>query len=191
MERPDVRASDAERERAVDLLRDAAAEGRLTFEELADRIDVASAASTRGELATVTADLPVPAEAAHAVVAPIDQSSFFGDLKRSGAWTVPEQSKWGTVFGDVVLDLREARVVAPEVTIDAGSFFGDVELLVPEGVVVEVRSRTFFGGVRQEAGDAGPPGAPRIILVGGTVFGDVKVRARRLREKVAALFLGA
>jgi len=191
MDRPDLRASDAERDRAVDVLRDAAAEGRLTFEELADRIDVATAASTRGELATVTADLPVPAEVAATVAAPIDQSSFFGDLKRSGAWTVPERSKWGTVFGDVVLDLREARVVAPEVTIDAGSFFGDVELLVPEGVVVEVRSRTVFGGVRQETGDAGPPGAPRIILVGGTVFGDVKVRAKRLREKLVARFLGS
>jgi hypothetical protein len=191
MDRPDVRASDAERDHAVERLRDAAGEGRLTFEELADRIDVAGMATTRGQLEQLTADLPVPAASAAPVVAPIHQSSVFGDVRRSGVWTVPERSKWGTVFGDVVLDLREARVAAPEVTIDAGTFFGDVELLVPEGVVVEVRSRTLFGGVRQEAGGAGPPGAPRIVLVGGTVFGDVKIRARRLREKLAARFLGS
>lgn len=55
--------------------------------------------------------------------------------------------------------------------------------------MVEVRSRTFIGDIRQEAGAAGPPGAPRIILVGGSFFGDVKVRARRLREKLAERFL--
>ena len=41
---PAIRASDAERERTVGLLQDAAAEGRLTFEELADRVEAASSA---------------------------------------------------------------------------------------------------------------------------------------------------
>jgi hypothetical protein len=70
------------------------------------------------------------------------------------------------------------------VTIDAGTIFGHVQLLVPEGVAVEVRSKTLFGSVRQEAGEVAPAGAPRIILTGGTVFGDVRVRARRLRERL-------
>jgi len=48
MDRPEVRASDADRDHAVALLRDAAGEGRLTFEELADRIGVATTATTRG-----------------------------------------------------------------------------------------------------------------------------------------------
>jgi len=56
---PALRASDAERERTQELLRDAAAEGRLTFEELADRIDAAGRATTREELERLTADLPV------------------------------------------------------------------------------------------------------------------------------------
>lgn len=189
MDRPDVRVSDAERDHAVSVLRDAAAEGRLTFEELADRIGGASEATTRGELERVTADLPEPA-AATQVVASVNASSLFGDVKRSGAWTVPAQSRWRSGFGDVVLDLREARVSAPVVTIDAATVFGDVDLLVPEGVLVEVNTRTLFGDVRQEAGDAAPADAPRIMLVGGTVFGDVRVRARRLRERLAARFLG-
>jgi hypothetical protein len=134
MDRPKVRASDAERDRTVELLRE----------------------RSRG-----------PA-----------------DLRGAG------RPNWHREHGDVVLDLRDARVTAPEVTIDAGTVFGDIDLLVPEGVVVEVRSRTFVGDVRQEAGDAGSPGAPRIILEGGSVFGDVKVRARRLREKLAERLLG-
>ena len=193
MDRPEVRASDAERDRAVALLRDAAGEGRLTFEELADRIDVAAAAKTHGELERITSDLPVaaaPAPTTALDVAPAATTSVFGDVKRSGAWAVPASSAWRTVFGDVVLDLREARVTGDEVTIDANTVFGDIDLLVPEGVVVEVRSRTFFGDLRHETGQAGPPGAPRILLEGGTVFGDVKVRSARLREKLARRLLG-
>jgi len=57
-EEPELRASDAERERAVDILRIAAGDGRLTPAELDARLEVALTARTIGELATVTADLP-------------------------------------------------------------------------------------------------------------------------------------
>jgi hypothetical protein len=196
---PDLRASDLERERAIEVLRDAAGEGRLTFEELADRIEVAAGARTRGELAHVTRDLPAadtstavagPAAASGEVVAPIERSSIFGEVRRSGGWVVPVRSSWRTYFGGIVLDLREARVSAAEVTIQAESVFGSIRLVVPEGVIVEVRSRTIFGSVRQQAGDAAAPGAPRVILVGGTTFGDVHVHAERLRERIADRLLG-
>ncbi|HKG39047.1 MAG TPA: DUF1707 domain-containing protein [Conexibacter sp.] len=55
---PALRASDAERERAATLLRDHAAAGRLTPEELDERLDVAYAARTVGELDALTHDLP-------------------------------------------------------------------------------------------------------------------------------------
>ncbi|MDQ3410301.1 MAG: DUF1707 domain-containing protein [Actinomycetota bacterium] len=186
---PALRASDAERERTQELLRDAAAEGRLTFEELADRIEASGRAMTREELERLTADLPVGSDALvpDASIAPAtaQTSSVFGDLRRAGAWTVPTASRWRTTFGDVVLDLREARVDAGETAIEAGTIFGDIQLLVPEGVCVEVRTRTFFGSVRQEAGDACDPGAPSVVLTGGTWFGDVRVRSQRLRERLA------
>jgi hypothetical protein len=185
---PAVRASDAEREVAMGRLRDAAAEGRLTFEELADRIEVAAGAVTREDLERVTDDLPAAAaQRPSTEVAPVPTraSTIFGDVRRAGTWTVPAEGKWESLFGDVVLDIREARVSGPDVRIDAGTIFGDVELLVPEGVEVEVRSRTLFGDIRQEAAEAAPPGAPRILLTGGTVFGDVRVRPQRLRERLA------
>jgi hypothetical protein len=185
---PAFRASDAEREAAMGRLRDAAAEGRMTFEELADRIEAADGAVTRNDLERLTEDLP-PAPAATASTEaerlPTRTSTVFGDVRRAGTWTVPAGGKWESLFGDVVLDLREARVSGPEVRIDAGTIFGDVELLVPESVAVEVRSRTLFGDIKQEAAAAAPPGAPRILLTGGTVFGDVRVRSQRLRERLA------
>jgi Domain of unknown function (DUF1707)/Cell wall-active antibiotics response 4TMS YvqF len=185
---PAVRASDAEREAAMGRLRDAAAEGRLTFEELADRIEAADGAVTREDLERLTEDLPAaPAAAPSSEAAPLPTrtSTVFGDVRRAGTWTVPARGKWESLFGDVLLDLREARVSGPEIRIDAGTIFGKVELLVPEGVEVEVRSRTLFGDINQEAAEAAPPGAPRILLTGGTVFGDVLVRSKRLRERLA------
>src|SRR5689334_14861292 len=101
----DVRASDAERDATVEQLREAAAEGRLTFEELSDRIELASQAVMRGELATLTADLPtalttLPSEPANVRMA--------GDIKRSGAWVVPAESRLRSYFGHIKLDLRQA-----------------------------------------------------------------------------------
>jgi Domain of unknown function (DUF1707)/2TM domain len=55
-----LRASDADRERVVALLRDAHAEGRLTAEEFDERMGRALAARTYADLADLTADLPRP-----------------------------------------------------------------------------------------------------------------------------------
>jgi hypothetical protein len=52
------RASDADRERVADRLRQAAAEGRLLAHELEERIHAALRAKTYGELDAVVADLP-------------------------------------------------------------------------------------------------------------------------------------
>jgi hypothetical protein len=56
---PSMRAASADRERAVDVLKAGFAEGRLTQEEYNDRMGRAYAARTYGELAALTADLPI------------------------------------------------------------------------------------------------------------------------------------
>lgn len=196
-----IRASDAEREATMAALRDAAAEGRLTFEELADRLEVAATAVTRDDLAALSADLPSGQEAGAApapwspgpgtaVAAPDRQRSVFGDLVQEGPWRVPQSGRWSTVFGDITLDLREAAVGHARVEIEAETTFGDITLLVPEGVLVEIRTRTFFGAVKKEAGHDAPAGAPLVVLSGHTWFGDVRVRAKRLRERLADLLRG-
>ena len=54
---------------------------------------------------------------------------------------------------------------------------------MPEGVEVDVRARTKLGTLKQES-SAPVPGAPRVVLTGGTVFGTVQVRHKRLWEKL-------
>ncbi len=56
---PNVRASDADRERIVEQLRQHTADGRLTMDEFEQRMTAAYAAKTYGELAQLIRDLPV------------------------------------------------------------------------------------------------------------------------------------
>lgn len=56
---PNVRASDADRERMVEQLRQHTADGRLTMDEFEQRMSAAYAAKTYGDLAGLTRDLPV------------------------------------------------------------------------------------------------------------------------------------
>jgi len=191
-----INASDAEREATCDVLRAAAAEGRLTFDELADRVEAALASRTRAELARLTRDLPPPAELVRApsdgatlALPPIVASSAFGDLRREGAWRVPAYSSWSTLAGSIVLDLREAHFVRSPVTIHVRTALGSVEVLVPEGVAVELRTTSLLGSVTQQA-DAADPAAPRVILTGRTIFGSVRVRRRRTSERLVDRLLG-
>jgi hypothetical protein len=177
----DVRASDAERDATVDRLREAAAEGRLTLDELSDRIEAAAGAGMRSELVALTSDLPARAALGRSVQSPSVRG--MGDIKRSGVWAVPAENYFRTWFGNIKLDLREAQISAAETHIHARALFGNLDLLVPEGVEVEVQARTQIGRTKQEAG-AATLGAPRIVLRGGTFFGDIKVRRRGLWEKL-------
>jgi hypothetical protein len=56
---PSIRASDADRERVVEILRQHTAEGRITADEFEERMTAAYAARTMGALAELTTDLPV------------------------------------------------------------------------------------------------------------------------------------
>jgi hypothetical protein len=57
-DRSRLRASDADRDRAAALLREHHAEGRLTKEEFEERLDMAFAAKTLGDIDEFMADLP-------------------------------------------------------------------------------------------------------------------------------------
>ncbi|MEV2272255.1 DUF1707 SHOCT-like domain-containing protein [Nonomuraea africana] len=57
----ELRIGDAERDRTMEALREHYAQGRLTREELDERLDLTLTAKTAGQLARVCADLPGPA----------------------------------------------------------------------------------------------------------------------------------
>lgn len=143
--RASMRASDADREAVVELLREATADGRLGMDEIDDRLTAAYAARTFGDLDGVTRDLVVtPAQEVpgrtvavpptHVPPAePLRLVAVVEDVKREGRWEVPERMVVTAQVADVKLDFTEAVLAAPVVQIAAWANVGSVILLVPEG----------------------------------------------------------
>jgi hypothetical protein len=176
---PDLRASDEERDRVAAVLADALASGRLTSEEHAERLEAVYAARTRSALVPVTADLPEPAAgadlAAHLDTAPVQ--ALFSKIRRGGQWPVPPHTVVRSQFGAVIMDLRHAVFTRREVAIDAGSFCGKVEIVIPENAQVYDTGTALFGK-RSMPGGRGPEGegGPVVHITGRSVLGHVRVR---------------
>jgi hypothetical protein len=89
----EFRASHEDRDRVVELLRIAAGDGRLSAEELDQRLEMALTARTYGELAALTRDLPaapgLAADTEPKDLVRIEAGS--GSVKRDGRWVVPRQ----------------------------------------------------------------------------------------------------
>jgi hypothetical protein len=83
---PEIRASDAERERVATRLREHAAEGRLDVDELDERLQQAYTARTRSELERLTDDLPAPAPQPHPAPASAPQHRSWGVRERVGSY---------------------------------------------------------------------------------------------------------
>jgi hypothetical protein len=192
-DRPELRASDADRDRVAEQLREAFAEGRLTAEEHAERLEAVYEAKTHGQLAPLTSDLPVRADSAAPVAAePSDAEpgtlsrysqplvAVFGNVQRSGRWMVPNGMVATAVFGEVVLDLREAVLERREIIVTANAIFGQVVLKVPEGVVVLDEGVAIFGNRSTHQPRETPvAGAPTIRVKGASVFGQLDVQYRK------------
>ena len=187
-------ASDAEREAAVERLRVATADGRLTMDELSDRSELAYRARTTAELSALTRDLPTehggPAPAP--VVARGETAArfvaVFSGAEREGFWRVPRRSKAVAVFGGVKLDMTTAELGAHETHIRAVAVFGGIELIVPPGVEVQMTGLAVFGGKSAKVPSA-PAGAPVIHVHCTAVFGgvEVKVAGQPWSERLASM----
>ncbi len=171
-----ILASDAERERSVELLRNAVGEGRLTLEEFSQRVGLAYGARTDQELATLARDLP---DAAAASVTPSaaaeEHRAFCSHLVRTGPWSLPQRSSWRSIFGTIDLDLRQARLAGPETTLEVFNLFGTVTVIVPDGVEVLVRGGGLLASQKIESPEQAPvAGGPRLTIdtrgPGGTLY---------------------
>ncbi len=190
----DLRASDADRERVADLLRDAYAEGRLDVEEHAERIEAAYGAKTLGELAPLTRDLPAHRSVSFekppldgprpAPLPPARQEAptmvaIFGGASRKGRWRVGSRLRAVAVFGGVEIDLTDAVFESPEVVIEVTAIFGGVEIKVPENVSLHGGGVGIFGGFDVREQTAADPYAPVVRVKGAAVFGGCEARPRK------------
>ncbi|WP_326738467.1 DUF1707 SHOCT-like domain-containing protein [Streptomyces sp. NBC_01022] len=189
---PDViRASDADRDRIADILREAMAEGRLTADEHAERVDSVYRAKTVGELEPLVRDLPTPGGVTRAAGAPYDRTpemptgpvdnlvAVFSSSSRKGRWRVGGRMNAFALFGSVEIDLTEALFGQRLTVINATSVFGSVEIRVPENISLRGSGTGIFGNFEVAALESADPEAPVVAVNGYSVFGSVEAKPKR------------
>jgi uncharacterized protein DUF1707 len=194
-DRGNLRASDADRERVANVIRQAAGDGRLTMEELDERLDAVYAAKTYAELEPLTRDLPQTTGAGAPAAVPAGDPQRFGGeptshgafailggFSRKGDWVVPEEFTAFAFMGGGEIDLREARYATQTATIHAITFMGGIEITVPEDANVRVTGIGIMGAFDHESGGTGDPGGPTIIVNGVAFMGAVEVKRRPLKK---------
>jgi hypothetical protein len=191
-----MRASDVDRDEVADRLREALAEGRITADEHAERIDAVYRAKTYADLEPVLSDLPseqaprpqVDLRKEPAPLAPPPAQSpnlvaIFAGAQRKGRWLAEPTTNVSCVFGGVELDFRQAVLSRNEVTVNITCVFGGVDITVPPGVRVTGGPTAIFGGNDLPEDDTADPDAPVIRLTGVVLFGGVSVSRRAVGEK--------
>jgi hypothetical protein len=204
-ERPqhlDLRASDADRERVAKVLHDAMGEGRLTIDELDERLRSVYQAKTLGDLVPMTADLPkasspsplpspladaLPSERVGGVPTSSGAFAMMSGFDRSGPWVVPRQFTAGAFLGGGELDLTEATFAEHECTINVFAFMGGVEIIVPDDITVRVTGFAIMGGFDHKYARQGPPGSPVLTVTGFAFMGGVDVRPPKRKHGRARL----
>jgi hypothetical protein len=181
----DLRASDGDRDRTLALLTDAAADGRLTADEHAERVQRAVTARTLGELADLTTDLVVASAQPVRLDGGRVVSGIFGPARRDGRWVVPETLTVNALFGEVEVDFTQAILQARRVQLLTTVIGGRLRLVVPDGVSVAVPAHVMLG--RRRGGTLPPATAdtPLIevkgLILGGEIIVRTPPRPRRFR----------
>ncbi|GHH60682.1 hypothetical protein FHS35_001649 [Streptomyces umbrinus] len=187
---PELRASHADRDRVVDVLRIAAGDGLLTADELDERLEAALSARTLGELATLTADLPPVSAATGTTVAEVKdvariEQVHSGAIERVGRWVVPRRLELAVTFCEVTLDFTDAVITHDTLRIDVAMTGKTLTLVTRPGVVVDTDGlQLMHSSVKYRQNPANPanpdtPVALRVELVGQKAHGRVVVRPRR------------
>lgn len=197
-----LRISDADRHRVAEVLREAAGEGRIDFEELDERLESTYAARTYADLVPIVADLPI----AHLpdlprATAPVPRLGGTGQpdvvrpgrarehhvaimsgLDRRGDWTVPESLTVLALMGGANLDMRSAAFSAREVTITVNAVMGGAEIVVGPSTVVIMEGIGIMGGFTGPERPTQQVDDPVIVRVRGiALMGGVTVKRRSPR----------
>jgi Domain of unknown function (DUF1707)/Cell wall-active antibiotics response 4TMS YvqF len=198
-----LRASDADRERVAETLREAAGDGRLTMDELDERLDAVYAAKTYAELVPITQDLPdtgyghapAPSQSSSGDVRqyggdPTSHTAIaiLGGFSRKGDWVVPKTLNAFMLMGGGEIDMRDAQFSEPEVSIHVVAIMGGCEITVPEDATVHVTGVGILGAFEHSVAGAGVPGGPVIHISGVALMGGVEVtrKAKKLPKKSKA-----
>lgn len=184
-----LRASHEDRDRVIELLRVAAGDGRLTADELDERVEAAFSARTYGELAALTRDLPgsgadlaqVPAGPAPAPKNVIRLETRSGNVRRDGRWQVPRRIEVKVTSGSCKLDLTQAVISHRALEIVAEVRSGNLIIITRPGITVDTDDVAIRSGnvkVRAPWADQVPE-TLRVTVSGRVGSGNILARPPR------------
>jgi hypothetical protein len=173
-------ASHEDRDQVVELLRMAAGDGRLSADELDQRLERALSARTYGELAALTRDLP--ATPGSATVEPKDLvriETGSGSTRRDGRWVVPKRMEIRVGSGSVRLDFTEAVITQATLRIGVEVNSGSLTLITKPGIVVDAGDISVRSGSVTVRPPEDLPALLSIQVSGKVGSGSVKARLPR------------
>lgn len=182
-----LRVSYEDRDQVVEQLRVAAGDGRLTAEELDERLEAALTARTYGELEVLLIDLPASPGAVPAP-APAPEAKELvrleighGNIQRNGRWAVPRRLTVENRHGNVVIDFSNAIISQPTLDLSISLGHGNITLIVPPGVTVDVDNVAISHGQIQQRvhHESGIPVKLLITASGKMRHGNFIVRGSR------------
>jgi hypothetical protein len=175
-----IRSSFAEREATADRLTAAQAEGRISADELFERLHRITDTSTQADLRALVADLPQTGTVTTAPVAagsPAPESvvRIIGSYARNGAWSVPSDLSIVTGIGSIDLDMSAAIFTSTVTTLRLVSVLGGVTITVPRGVRVEAGGVQVLGGQDAKGVPEGPSDGRTLVITGFRLVGGLTI----------------
>ncbi len=197
MDTPDpsqLRISDQDRHQVAEVLREAAGEGRIDFEELDQRLDATYAARTYADLVPITLDLPATpttgqptlraaANPSPVVPGPAEERhlAILSGFDRKGMWVVPQHLTVVAFMGGANLDMRQAQFAGREVVITVNAIMGGADITVNPQTHVVLEGTGIMGGYSGPS-DRTPAevdaNSPVVRIRGFAIMGGVSVSRR-------------
>lgn len=179
------------RHQVISRLSEAYADDLVDVDELDRRLDVAHGARTVAELDELVADLGPAAPTALVPVGPtaIDdparadrkrQRVILGSLERRGRWAVPRTLELRVFWASAELDFRDASLAPGVTTLDIGITMGNLELIVPPDLAVDMDVSSFMGSVeeRHRVPPEHDPSQPLLRVTGAVRLGNLELVTR-------------
>jgi hypothetical protein len=182
---PEIRVSHADRDRVAEQLRIAAGDGRLTMEELDERLEAALSARTGSELARLVTDLPAATGGGALPAQPKDLAQIevsSGSTAREGRWVVPRAMEVKVGSGSVRLDLTQAVITEPLLRVHAQVRSGSLTIVTKPGIEVVVDEVSLSSGsakVRHGKNEPRVPTVLRVEVSGSVRSGSIVARPPR------------
>ncbi|MBE3002189.1 DUF1707 domain-containing protein [Nocardiopsis sp. HNM0947] len=200
-----MRVSDADRDQVAAVLREAAAQGRLTFEELDERLDRTYKAQVYADLTPLVVDLPddghgvpggvqapgpAPAAPGQGGGQPMVINAKGDEATRKGEWEVPARIEVNARWGSCKLDLRRARITSPVTEIRIDVTGGEGDIILPDGATAQVDvDASWFGSLSTDVDSVRKHGSPHLVITGEAKGGELRVRYKKL-SRFTGLFGG-